>query len=93
VLAGRVNASIAIAGGVHTGLDVVKATMAGASVTQLVSAILKNGPSYLQTLLDELRAWMSANEWGSLNEMRGNMSYQRIPDPAAYERATYRMFH
>jgi len=88
VLAGRVNASIAIAGGVHTGLDVVKATMAGASVTQLVSAILKNGPSYLQTLLDELRAWMSANEWGSLNEMRGNMSYQRIPDPAAYERAT-----
>jgi dihydroorotate dehydrogenase (fumarate) len=93
VLAGRVNASIAIAGGVHTGLDVVKATMAGASVTQVVSAILKNGPSYLQTLLDELRAWMSANEWSSLNEMRGNMSYQRIPDPAAYERATYRMFH
>ena len=90
---GRVNASIAIAGGVHTGLDVVKATMAGASVTQLVSAILKNGPSYLQTLLAELRAWMSANEWSSLNEMRGNMSYQHIPDAAAYERATYRQFH
>ena len=93
VLAGRVNASIAIAGGVHTALDVVKATMAGASVTQLVSAILKNGPSYLRTLLDEVSAWMSANDWTSLNEMRGNMSYQRIPDPASYERATYRMFH
>ena len=50
VLAGRVNASIAIAGGVHTATDVVKATMAGASVTQLVSAILKNGPRYLRTL-------------------------------------------
>ena len=92
-LAGRVNASLAISGGVHTALDVVKATMAGASVTQLVSAILKNGPRHLQTLRTELSEWMEANEWNSLDEMRGNMSFQRIPDPSAYERATYRMFH
>jgi dihydroorotate dehydrogenase (fumarate) len=93
VLAGRVNASIAIGGGVHTALDVVKATMAGASVTQLVSAILKNGPRYLRTLRTELSEWMATYEWSSLDEMRGNMSFQRIPDPSAYERATYRMFH
>jgi dihydroorotate dehydrogenase (fumarate) len=93
VLAGRVNASIAIVGGVHTALDVVKATMAGASVTQLVSAILKNGPGYLKTLRADLEAWMAENEWESLNEMRGNMSFQRIPDPTAYERETYRIFH
>ena len=92
-LAGRVKASIAIAGGVHTALDVVKATMAGASVTQLVSAILKNGPRHLRALRTELRAWMAAYEWTSLDEMRGNMSFQRIPNPSAYERATYRMFH
>jgi dihydroorotate dehydrogenase (fumarate) len=93
VLAGRVNMSIAIAGGVHTALDVVKATMAGASVTQLVSAISKNGPRYLRTLRTELIEWMNTYEWNSLEEMRGNMSFQRIPDPSAYERATYRMFH
>ena len=93
VLAGRVKASIAIGGGVHTALDVVKATMAGASVTQLVSAIMKNGPRYLRTLRADLRAWMAAYEWSSLEEMRGNMSFQRIPDPSSYERATYRMFH
>ena len=92
-LAGRVNASLAISGGVHTALDVIKATMAGASVTQLVSAILKNGPRHLQTLRTELSEWMEAYEWNSLDEMRGNMSFQRIPDPSAYERATYRMFH
>jgi pyruvate-ferredoxin/flavodoxin oxidoreductase len=28
---------------------------------------------------------------GSLNEMRGNMSFDKIPDPAAYERANLRM--
>ncbi len=92
VLSGRVGASIAIGGGVHTALDVIKATMAGASVTQLVSAILKNGPRYLRTLRTELRAWMIAYEWSSLEEMRGNMSFERIPDPSAYERAAYRMF-
>ena len=92
-LAGRVNASLAISGGVHTALDVVKSTMAGASVTQLVSAILKNGPGYLRRLRTELAEWMATYEWNSLDEMRGNMSFQRIPDPSAYERATYRMFH
>jgi dihydroorotate dehydrogenase (fumarate) len=93
VLTGRVKASLAVSGGVHTALDVVKATMAGANVTQLVSAIVKNGPRYLRTLCDELKEWMSANEWNSLDEMRGNMSFQRIPNPVAYERAAYRSFH
>jgi hypothetical protein len=93
LLSGRVRASIAVSGGVHTALDVVKATMAGADVTQLVSAIVKHGPRYLRTLLTDLQAWMAANEWTSLDEMRGNMSYQRVPNPTAYERATYRLFH
>lgn len=93
VLAGRVKASIAIVGGVYTALDVVKATMAGANVTQLVTAIMDRGPRYLQTLRTELTEWLEEYEWNSLDEMRGNMSFQRIPNPAAYERATYRMFH
>lgn len=92
VLSGRIKADIAITGGVHTALDVVKATMAGANVTQLVSAIIKNGPHYLRTLRAELRAWLATYEWNSLDEMRGNMGFQRIPNPAAYERAAYRLF-
>jgi hypothetical protein len=34
---------------------------------------------------------MREHEWNSLGEMRGNMSLERIPDPAAYERANLRM--
>jgi dihydroorotate dehydrogenase (fumarate) len=89
-LAGRVRASLAISGGVHTALDVVKATMAGAHATHMVSALVRNGPAYLGTLRRELEAWMAENEWGSLEEMRGNMGFSRIPDPAAYERAHFR---
>jgi dihydroorotate dehydrogenase (fumarate) len=90
-LAGRIKASIGITGGVHTGLDVIKSTMAGAHVTQMVSALLRHGPNHLRTVHREIESWMQENEWSSLGEMRGNMSLQRIPDPAAYERANFRM--
>jgi dihydroorotate dehydrogenase (fumarate) len=90
-LAGRIKASIGITGGVHTGLDVIKATMAGAHATQLVSALLRHGPDRLRTIRSEISSWMLEHEWSSLSEMRGNMSLERIPDPAAYERANFRM--
>jgi dihydroorotate dehydrogenase (fumarate) len=89
-LAGRVKASLAVAGGVHTALDVVKATMTGAHATQLVSALVRNGPGHLRRVRADLEAWMKEHEWPSLDEMRGNMSFDRIPDPAAYERARFR---
>jgi dihydroorotate dehydrogenase (fumarate) len=90
-LAGRVRASLAITGGVHTALDVVKATMAGAHATQLVSALLRSGPGHLRRLRNDLEGWMEEHEWRSLEEMRGNMSFERIADPAAYERSNFRM--
>jgi dihydroorotate dehydrogenase (fumarate) len=90
VLAGRVKASLAITGGVHSALDVIKSTMARAHAVQIVSAVMRNGPAHLQKLLTEVEAWMIANEWSSLDEMRGNLSFQRIPNPAVYERETFR---
>ena len=90
-LAGRIQASLAVTGGVHTALDVVKSTMAGAHVTQMVSALLKNGPAHLKTVRADLEIWLQENEWSSLNEMRGNMSQERIPNPQVYDRANYMM--
>jgi dihydroorotate dehydrogenase (fumarate) len=90
-LSGRIRASIALTGGVHTAIDVIKSTMAGAHVTQMVSGLLRNGPGHLLTVRRGIEAWMREHEWSSLNEMRGNMSLQRIPDPAAYERENFRV--
>jgi len=90
-LSGRVKASLAITGGVHTGLDVIKATMSGAHATQMVSALLRNGPRHLRVVRNEIETFMHEHEWSSLDEMRGNMGFDRIPDPAAYERANFRM--
>lgn len=89
ILSGRVQASLAVTGGVHTALDVVKATMAGAHVTQMVSALLRHGPLHLRTVLHDLTAWLEEHEWPALSTMRGNLSLQKVPDPEAYERANY----
>jgi dihydroorotate dehydrogenase (fumarate) len=90
-LAPRVKGSLAVTGGVHTALDVVKSTMAGAHVTQMVSALLKNGPGHLRTVRRGLEEWMEENEWSSLAEMRGNMGVDKAPNPKDYERANYMM--
>ena len=86
-----VKASLAVTGGVRTALDIVKSTMAGAHVTQMVSALLKNGLAYLGRVRRDLETWMEENEWSSLSEMRGNMGVDRAPDPKTYERANYMM--
>jgi dihydroorotate dehydrogenase (fumarate) len=90
-LAGKVNASLAVTGGVHNALDVIKSVMAGADAVQLVSALLRGGPGWLKGLRAELEHWMAEHEWESLKQMRGNMSLMRCPDPAVYERANYMM--
>jgi len=86
-----VNASLAVTGGVHTAIDVVKSVMAGAHAAQMASALLKNGPGYLRTVRQDLERWMEENEWSSLAEMRGNMGMDRAPDPQAYHRTNYMM--
>jgi dihydroorotate dehydrogenase (fumarate) len=91
ILSRRVKASLAVTGGVHNAIDVIKATMCGAHVTQLVSALLRNGPTHLYKVRRDIETWMQENEWPSLDQMRGNMGFDRIPDPAAYERSNFKM--
>jgi len=89
ILSGRVIASLGISGGVHTPLDAVKAVMSGAHGIQIVSALLKNGPGHLRTMLDGMRSWLEKHEYESLGQMRGSMSLQTAPNPSAFERANY----
>ncbi len=89
VLHGHLNGSIAVSGGVHTVEDVVKAIMCGANAVQVVSALLKYGPSHLASLVSGLQHWMEDHEYESVAQMCGSMSLRNCPDPAVYERANY----
>ena len=89
LLSPKVKASLAVSGGVHTTLDVVKAVMTGAHAVQLVSCLLKRGPAHLATLKGELTQWLEEHEYDSLRQMQGSMNLEACPDPAVYERANY----
>lgn len=89
MLSGRITASLAVTGGVHTAVEAIKAVMAGADAVQMVSALLRRGPEYLRTMREEMERWMEEHEYDSLQQMRGSMNLSRSPDPAALERANY----
>ncbi len=89
VLSRRVGMDLAVSGGVHGYRDVVKSIMSGASVVQLVSALLRNGPEHLARLTKELTAWMRQNSHPAISQLKGSMGLDCYPDPQAYERAHY----
>jgi dihydroorotate dehydrogenase (fumarate) len=88
-LSGRIRPSLAATGGVHTAVDVVKAVMAGAHASQMVSALLQHGPAYLAQVRADLARWLEEHEFESLRQMQGSMSLLRCQDPGAYQRANY----
>ena len=89
ILYGRVKCSLAITGGVHSSEDVLKALLAGADVTHMCSALLREGPEYLATVLQELEHWLEEREYESVTQLKGSISQQHAADPAAFARANY----
>lgn len=89
ILFGKLQVDLAITGGVHTHIDVLKSLMAGASVTQLASALLQKGIPLLTKILAELTDWMEAHEYHSIEQMRGSLSQNRVSDPTHFERVNY----
>ncbi len=89
LLSGRVELSLACSGGVHSSLDALKAVMAGADGVQLVSSILKYGPSHIATLRSQLERWLDEHEYSALREARGSLNLSRSPRPELYERGNY----
>ena len=89
ILRGRVPASLAASSGVHTAEDALKLLLVGADVVMATSALLKHGPARLRELESGIRAWMAANDYVSVEQLKGSLSRDNCPDPTAYERANY----
>jgi dihydroorotate dehydrogenase (fumarate) len=89
ILRDQLHCSLAATGGVERPTDGIKALLAGADAVQLVSTVLRHGPSYFATMRDELSRWMAASGFTSLSDVRGRLRLARTEKPAAYERAQY----
>ncbi|MFC2037546.1 dihydroorotate dehydrogenase-like protein, partial [Chloroflexota bacterium] len=89
ILYGHVDCSMALTSGIHSSEDVVKAVMAGADVANVCSVLLKQGVGQISELLQGVETWMDEHEYESVEQMKGSMSHQAVPEPAAFERANY----
>ena len=89
ILYGQTSADLALTSGIHTAEDVIKASMAGASVTMMASELLANGIKRIPVILEDIEKWMTAHEYESIRQMRGSLSLKTIKEPAVFERANY----
>lgn len=89
IASGIVDTDLAASTGVHSGKDVAAQLLAGARVTQTVSAIYQNGIDHISTMNHELSKWMDAKGYADIDAFRGKLSSAKVTDPYAFERAQY----
>ena len=89
ILSDKIQTNISASTGVHSGNDMVKQILAGADSVQVVSAIYKHGAAYVKTILEELEAWMSKNNYKSIEDYKGKVSYKNISNSVAFERIQF----
>ena len=89
MLYGKISADLAATSGIYNEADVIKMIMAGAKVTQMLASLLKFGIGHIKEVLSQMVYWMEVNEYESLEQMRGSMSYKNVANPSQFERANY----
>lgn len=65
---------LALSGGVHNGVAVVKALLAGASAVEVCSAIYRDGNVWIRTALEYVEEWCRRHDFDSVEEFRGHLS-------------------
>jgi dihydroorotate dehydrogenase (fumarate) len=89
ILYKKLNISLCASTGVNTHEDILKAMMSGADAVQMVTSLIKNGPSHIESVLKNLTEWMEEKEYVSIEQMKGSISLHHTSNPAAYQRANY----
>ena len=93
LMSGLIDKDLVASTGVHDHSGVVKQILAGAAAVQVVSTIYKNGTGQLNTILSGLDDWMTQKSFRSLAEFRGRLSYEKVQEPAVFERTQFMKYY
>jgi dihydroorotate dehydrogenase (fumarate) len=80
---------LAASTGIQDGDAVIKMLLAGAQVTQICSTVYINGTEIIPEILNDLNVFMKKLNFRKIEDFRGRLSYQNIPDPTLWERAQF----
>ncbi|MCJ7580040.1 MAG: dihydroorotate dehydrogenase-like protein [Candidatus Aminicenantes bacterium] len=75
LLADRVGCDIASSGGVENSDDIIKMILAGSSAVQACSIFYNKGLGEIESLLKGIQDWMKDNQYISLDDFKGNLSF------------------
>ena len=89
IMSKRVKMSLGASTGIHDGEAVIKQLLAGAAVTQVTSALYKNGPEYISTILNFVTDWMEDRGFNYIDQFRGKLSQSATENPEVYERLQF----
>jgi dihydroorotate dehydrogenase (fumarate) len=93
LLSGIVEKDLVASTGVHDSEGVVKLLLAGATAVQVVSTVYKNGMGQLGTILEGLEQWMDQKSYNTLEDFRGKLSFDKVEDPAVFERTQFMKYY
>jgi dihydroorotate dehydrogenase (fumarate) len=85
----RVKTNFAASTGIHDGESVIKFLLAGATVTQVVSAIYKNGPEKINEILSFIHEWMDEKGYFYIDQFRGKLASDLSDKPDNFERVQF----
>lgn len=89
ILYDKVNMEFTASRGIFDGEQVIKNLLVGAQVIQTVSAIYKDGPQVIESMVGTLKDWMFRHKYNSISEFRGKASQKNIKKPVLYERTQF----
>lgn len=89
ILYNKIRMDLAASRGIYDGEAVIKNLLVGARITQIVSAIYKEGPRVLEEMISTLSDWMERHEYNTIEQFRGNASQKNIKKPVLFERTQF----
>lgn len=89
ILSSQIHTDFSVSTGVHTGMDAVKAIVAGAKVAQIASALFTKKIKHLSTMLEEMNQWFDAQGYATVTAARGALAKAGKHNPQDLERMQY----
>ncbi|HNX22260.1 MAG TPA: dihydroorotate dehydrogenase-like protein [Bacteroidales bacterium] len=89
IMSGKLKHDIVATTGIFNGETAVKFLLAGAKAVQISSVLYKQDLSVIQTIKDEISAWMDQNGYKTLSDFTGKLSMDKVENPEEYERIQF----
>ena len=75
--------------GIFSAEDVIKLILSGASTVQLASVLYNKGLSVIGEINAGLEKWMDENNYKTIDEIKGKLSFKQIKSPKVYLRTQF----